>query len=149
MLLRRIGCETGPSESWCEVETLDGDIEGWAAARFLRPWFGADPAALESPSVAADERLTAEAPGRFAGRVERGEFIDLLLTAPMDREVTIAVDTRDGTGTALFAADGSRIDAREGTGNYTVVPLDGTEILVRIADMAGEGGNWSLDVSLD
>lgn len=148
-LLRRIACQAGPDEDWCEVETLKGDFEGWAAVRFLRPWFGADPAALESPAVAPDERLTAEAPGRFAGRIERGGVVDLLLTIPTDRQLTIAVDTPDGIGTALFSADGSRIDANRGAAEYSVILLQGSEILVRIADMTGESGDWSLDVGLD
>lgn len=36
-LLRRVECQPGAEEDWCEVETLDGSLEGWVAVRFLRP----------------------------------------------------------------------------------------------------------------
>src|SRR4051812_47407576 len=35
-VLRNLGC-TGVDETrWCEVETSDGGLHGWAASRFLR-----------------------------------------------------------------------------------------------------------------
>lgn len=148
-ILRRIGCQPGADEAWCEVETLDGAIEGWASARFLRPWRGADPAALDSPVITFDDRLSAEAPGRFAGKIEPGQIFDIVLKVPTESEARIALEAPSGVGMAVFASDGSVIETGRGSSEFAVVLLVGGEILVRLADMAGARADWSLDVALD
>ncbi|MCC1493737.1 SH3 domain-containing protein [Cognatishimia sp. F0-27] len=148
-ILRRIDCIAGSEEAWCEVETLDGALEGWAAARFLVPWRGADPAALDSPTVAPTERLEIEAPGRFAASVEGGEIFDLLLSVPQDQTIALAVDAPDGIGTAIFAPDGRRIETGQGAAAFSVVLLSGDVLLVRFVDTDGQGGMWRLDVTLE
>ncbi|MFC3613321.1 SH3 domain-containing protein [Lutimaribacter marinistellae] len=148
-LLRRVDCLPGPEEDWCEVETLDGSIEGWAAVRFLRPHLGADPAALESPTVAASERFEFEAPARFATSLKAGEIFDLLLTVPPERQITISIQADDTVGTAVFDEVGDLLGSGQGTTEFEVVLLSGKQVLVRFAEMAGEGGDWSLDVIVD
>ena len=148
-LLRRVECQPGAEEDWCEVETLDGSLEGWAAVRFLSPHYGADPAALESPTVAASERFEFDAPTRFATSLEAGEIFDLLLTVPPERQITIAVQADDGVGTAVFDENGELIGSGQGAVAFDVVLLSGNQVLLRFAEMAGLGGDWSLDVVLD
>lgn len=148
-LLRRIECETGLEEDWCEVETLDGSLEGWAAVRFLRPHFGADPAALESPAVAASERFASEVPARFATSLEAGEIFDLVLTVLPEQQITIDVKADASVGTAIFDETGDLIGSGRGTVEFAVAVLSGNQILVRFAEMAGTGGDWSLEVALE
>lgn len=148
-LLRLVACKAGADQVWCEVETLDGGIEGWAAAQFLRNWFGADPAVLESPAVAPNERVAVEAPGRFAGQLDQGEVFDLLMAVPKDGDVIITLDAPDSVGIALFSMEGSVIETARGGAEIAAVLLDSSEVLVRIADMAGAPADWGLDVRLD
>ncbi|MGG7644786.1 SH3 domain-containing protein [Rhodovulum sp. YNF3179] len=145
-VLRRIDCMRAPDEDWCEVEALDGSIEGWAAARFLRPWYGADPVALESPGFAANERLSVAAPGRFAGTLSRGQVLDLIVDVPADREIAMSFETAESIGFAVFATDGSVIDTGRGTAELSVVTLSDDDLMIRFADVAGATGDWSLDV---
>ena len=146
-LIRRIECLSEADEAWCEVETLDGSIEGWAAARFLRSWYGADPAALETPTLAADDRLSVEAPGRFAGTLERGKVFDLIVDVPADRQIAISVETTGGIGFTVFATDGSVIETGRDTADLSLVSLSDDNLMIRFADVSGEPGDWSLDVA--
>lgn len=148
-LLRRVVCQTGPEEDWCEVETLDGSIEGWAAVRFLRPHYGADPAALQSPAVAASERFASDVPARFATRLEPGEIFDLVLRVSPEQDITITIQADDSVGTAVFDGSGALIGADQGATEFAVAVLTGDQVLVRFAEMSGEGGEWSLDVAVD
>ena len=83
-VVRVVTCQSRPEEDWCEVETAVGDKEGWVAARFLRPYFGADPAALEVYGLPAEETRKIEGPGTLRGRLAEGGSIDLVLILPPD-----------------------------------------------------------------
>lgn len=99
--------------------------------------------------MAASERFAFDAPARFATSLEAGEIFDLLLTVPPERQITIAVEADNGIRTAVFDEVGELIGSGEGAVEFEIVLLSGNQILVRFAEMAGEGGEWSLDVSLD
>lgn len=49
-VLRNLGCTGEGARRWCEVETAEGGLHGWAAGRYLRGHAVTEPAA---PAVAA------------------------------------------------------------------------------------------------
>ena len=55
----------------------------------------------------------------------------------------------DAIGTAIFDETGDLIGSGQGPAEFEIALLFGNKILVRLAEMAGEGGEWSLDVSFD
>lgn len=148
-VLRRIECNAHTDEHWCEIETLDGATEGWAAARFLVPYTGADPLALTDAAIPADIVEQIGESGAISGRLEPGELLDVPFAVPVDRVVTVTLDAPDGFGSAIFADDGTPLAQGNSDTNMVVVFPDGGDVFIRVADMVGTGGDWSLDVRLD
>ncbi|MAM62447.1 SH3 domain-containing protein [uncultured Maritimibacter sp.] len=101
-LMRRVACEAGADESWCEVELADGSLEGWVAARFLMPWYGADPFALESSAIPSDRRIEVRGEGAYVGTLAKGEILDLMLSAPAETVVEVALEAAASIGTTVF-----------------------------------------------
>ncbi|WP_162631078.1 SH3 domain-containing protein [Meridianimarinicoccus zhengii] len=148
-LLRRVTCEAGRDESWCEVELADGSLEGWVAARFLVAWYGADPFALESTAIPSDRRIENRGEGTYAGTLEKGEVLDLMLSPPADTVVGVTLKAAAAIGTSVFSQDAAPLASGRGTSELAVLLPEGGKLLIRIADMDGDGGNWKLDVAYD
>ncbi|WP_236544433.1 SH3 domain-containing protein [Roseovarius atlanticus] len=148
-LLRRVACQAGADEPWCEVELADGSLEGWVAARFLMAWYGADPFALESAAIPSDRRIEGRGEGSYAGALEKGEILDLMLSPPADTVVGVTLEAAVSIGTTVFSQDGAALASERGTSELAVLLPEGGKLLIRIADMLGDGGNWKLVVAYD
>lgn len=148
-LLRRVDCERIAEETWCEVETLDAGLEGWIAAEFLVPWFGADPAALDTPAVGADQMAEIEIPGRYGGTLGRGQIVDLLFSLEADGVIEVTVLADDGVGFALFDAEAERLLTARGASGPLSTETGRGDMLLRLADMTGRGGDWEIAVTSD
>ncbi|OWU70495.1 SH3 domain-containing protein [Marinibacterium profundimaris] len=148
-LLRRVACEAGTDESWCEVELADGSLAGWVAARFLMPWYGADPFALESAAIPSDRRIEVRGEGAYSGTLAKGEILDLMLSPPADAVVGVTLEAAASIGTTAFSQDAAPLASGRGTSELAVLLPEGGKLLIRIADMVGDGGNWKLDVAYD
>lgn len=148
-LLRRIECRAEADGDWCEVETIDGATEGWAAARFLVPWRGANPSALSDILVQADGVGVISGPGVVSSKLGAGEILDFRFEAPADRMVRVALEAADGIASVIFATDGSALAEGDGETGMAVVSPEGGDLIIRVADMSGTGGNWTLYVRVD
>lgn len=148
-ILRRVGCGAHSDEDWCEVETLDGATEGWVVARFLVPHAGADPLALSNAAFLPDEVMRMEDPGAISGVLEPGGIVDVPFTAPADSLVAVTLDAPAGIGSAVFAVDGTLLTQGDAGIEMAVVLPEGGDLVIRVVDTAGAGGNWTVGVRVD
>ena len=105
-VLRRVACLQIEDEDWCEIETLDGSLEGWASAVYLRPWFGADPAVLETLALPAGETVSLALPGGTTGVLKPGEIIDVQIEASAETAISFYFDGPEGVEMAIFEQQG-------------------------------------------
>ncbi|MCT4371522.1 SH3 domain-containing protein [Yangia mangrovi] len=148
-LLRNLGCVADP-QPWCQLQSLDGARAGWVSAVYLAPFAGADPAALSSPSVAATETMQLELRGGLTqGTLGAGGILDLITSAPPDQAVTLSLDAPGNIGIAAFVRPATLLARGDAGAPITLVLPEGGDLLIRLADRSGAGGNWQLLISLD
>lgn len=148
-LLRNLGCSALP-EPWCQLQSVDGARAGWVAADYVAPFDGADPAALISPAVPATERRTLELrPGLIYGSLPPGGILDLVTDAPADVTVSLRLDGPDSIGLAAFVRPATRLAQGDAQTPLALVLPEGGELLIRLADRSGAGGDWQLILGLD
>lgn len=148
-VVRVVTCQSRPEQDWCEVETAVGDQEGWVAARFLRPYHGADPSALEMYGLSPDERRSVERPGKLNGQLAQGGIVDLVVSLPPDALLVLDLDASSGIRLGTFGVNGEPLVQGDASSNTELVLPDGGDVLIRIADMSGNGGDWILDVRIE
>ena len=146
-ILRRVACEaTTEDEAWCEIEFIDGSLEGWASARFLTPWYGADPAVLDTPVIAAAKTFDMGRASDLSGTLAQGETIDVQVKVAAEADAQISLDAPDGFGLAVFEPSGKKIDASKTAEDLDVMLMKAGTLTIRIADLGGTGGAWTLTV---
>lgn len=149
-LLRNLGCGTYEARAWCEVETVLGGVAGWAAAEFLAPYAGADPAALMTPNVPAD--IVADAAyGRLAGAIASASIIDYRLRVAAGGLLTVEpVEQPDGTIVLLFDPEGRILAELEPADAAAVLEFgEGADVLLRLVETLGVGGDYAVNLRLD
>ncbi len=148
-LLRNLGCVEDP-QPWCQLQSLDGARAGWAAAGYLAPYAGADPAALRSPAVPATETQELELRGGLVhGTLAPGGIHDLITTAPADEAVTLSLAAPGNIGIAAFVRPATLLARGDAGAPLTLILPEGGDLLIRLADRSGAGGDWQLLISLD
>ncbi|MBE9638485.1 SH3 domain-containing protein [Salipiger mangrovisoli] len=148
-LLRNLGCAAAP-DPWCQVQSLDGAQAGWVAASYLAPFAGADPAALSSPAVSATEtrQLDLRA-GLLFGTLAPGGIHDLITAAPPDQAVTLSLDAPGNIGIAAFVRPATLLARGDPGTPLSLVLPEGGDLLIRLVDRSGAGGDWRLSIALD
>ncbi|WP_226622649.1 SH3 domain-containing protein [Alloyangia pacifica] len=148
-LLRNLGCVSDP-QPWCQLQSLDGARAGWVAAGYLASFAGADPAALASPDVPATEIRNMEMGGGLLyGTLPPAGILDLVTSAPADEAVTLTLDAPGNIGLAAFVRPATLLARGDAGTPVTLVLPEGGELLLRLADRSGAGGDWQLRISLD
>ncbi|ANT62425.1 hypothetical protein AYJ57_18645 [Salipiger sp. CCB-MM3] len=148
-LLRNLGCITAP-EPWCQIQSLDGARAGWVAAEYLAPFAGADPAALSSPAVPATELRDLDLrPGLIYGTLAAGGILDLVTSAPADEAVTLTLDAPGNIALAAFVRPATLLARGDAGTPVTLVMPEGGDLLIRLADRSGAGGDWQLLFAFD
>ena len=146
-ILRRVACEaTSEDEAWCEIELLDGSLEGWTSAKFLAPWYGADPAVLDTPVIAARKTFVMGRAVDLSGTLAQGETIDVQVDVAAEADAQISLDAPNGFGIAVFEPSGAQIDASKTSEDLDVMLTTAGTLTIRIADLGGTGGAWTLTV---
>ncbi|WP_343503740.1 SH3 domain-containing protein [Alloyangia pacifica] len=148
-LLRNLGCVEDP-QPWCQLQSLDGARAGWVAAGYLAPFAGADPAALSSPAVPATETAQLELRGGLTyGTLAAGGILDLITSAPADQAVTLSLEAPGNIGFAAFVRPATLLARGDAAAPITLVLPEGGDLLIRLADRSGAGGDWQLLISLE
>jgi hypothetical protein len=149
-LLRNIGCDSHEDRNWCEVEALDGSIAGWAAAEFLLPYVGADPAALTTPAIAADS-VARTAAGQVSGNLAMAGISDHLITLNSGDILTVVASALPvGARAIVFGPQGeilAEIDAADAP--TSIEFAESGEALLRLVEMEGRGGVYEIDLRID
>ncbi|WP_353471764.1 SH3 domain-containing protein [Salipiger sp. H15] len=148
-LLRNLGCLAEP-EPWCQVQSLDGARAGWVAGGYLAPFAGADPAALSSPAVPATQLRELElGPGLVEGALAPGEILDLVTRAAPDEAISLRLDAPGNIALAAFVRPATLLARGDAGTPVSVVLPEGGDLLIRLADRSGAGGDWQLIITLD
>ncbi len=147
-VLRRVACLQIEDEDWCEIETLDGSLEGWASAVYLRPWFGADPAVLETLALPAGETVSLALPGGTTGVLKPGEIIDVQIEASAETAISFYFDGPEGVEMAIFEQQGNLITAVSSDTKQDAMLTSAGALVARVADLNGQGGAWNLTVQI-
>ncbi len=149
-MLRRIDCLAIEGRHWCEVEIVGGGIAGWAAAEYLAAYYGADPAALMMPAVAADS-VTDTSGGRLAGTLPPAAIHDFRISVGAATTLSIApVAIPSGVTVIVFGSDGQALtELTSEAAAKSLEFLSGDQVLVRLVEMAGRGGDYDLELRID
>ncbi len=75
--------------------------------------------------------------------------MDASFTSPPDAVVAVTLDAPAGIGSAIFAVDGTLLTRGEAGTDMAVVLPEGGDLVIRVVDTAGAGGNWTVGVRVD
>jgi hypothetical protein len=149
-ILRNIGCGMYVGQGWCEVESVAGGVAGWTSAQLLRPYSGADPAALLSPAVAANS-TEAATPGRVNGVLSPATVRDYSLDVAAGTVLTVSVRSiPEGGVLIVFDKSGDALAEMDNPlASASVEFGEATSILLRLVEKSGAKGEFEFDVAVE
>ncbi len=142
-VLRNLGCSGEDAARWCEVETSDGGLHGWAAGRYLREYAPVEPAAAApQPAVAGIPPTGTVFCSLSAGAVQSCPFVarrkddgatELVVTFPDGFERIL-----DFSGGDVSSPDPTDEVTSSRSGDTTIVEVNGVEH-IEVPDVAVPG----------